>query len=182
VVERGSINNLAGTLQHDGSEWYLKTSRNTYLLHFGNSAYVESTGIDLREGESIEVHGFLSGDEIAVVAARLSSGVFAFRNEDGTPLWAGNGRRENQIVRPYSRGGGSEQSRGQSGPDGQGNRDGRGRGQESHGGEKGREGFESGAEQQRGRGRERQLEDPQELPWWYQGPLDVDPESPQPQA
>ena len=174
-MERGSINTLSGTLQYDGSEWYLNTSKDKYILHFGNSAYVESTGIDLQEGESIEVRGFLSGDEIAVVAARLDSQVFAFRNENGTPLWAGSGRRENQIVQPYSQGSGAEQPRGQSN---NGVRGGRGRGQGTEGGAFDRRGPGNGTEQPGGRGQ--QLEDSQELPWWYQQPLE--PESAQPQA
>ena len=167
VVDRGSISNIAGALQYDGSEWYLSTDKDRYILHFGNSAYVESTGIDLREGETIEVRGFLSGDEIAVVAVRVGSQVFAFRNENGMPLWAGSGRRENQVVQPYSRGSGSEQPRGQSS---NGDRGGRGRGQGTEGGAFDRQGPESGSEQPGGRGR--QLDDSQELPWWYQQPLD----------
>jgi len=175
VVERGSINTLSGTLQYDGSEWYLNTSKDKYILHFGNSSYVESTGIDLQEGESIEVRGFLSGDEIAVVAARLDSQIFAFRNENGTPLWAGSGRRDNQIVQPYSQGSGAEQPRGKSNNGGRG---GGGRGQGTEGGAIDRQGPGSGTEQPGSRGR--QLEDSQELPWWYQQPLDS--ESAQPQA
>lgn len=144
VVEKRSISTLSGTLQYDGSEWYLNTSKDRYILHFGNLAYVESTGIDLREGETIEARGFLSGNEIAVVAARIGSQVFAFRNESGTPLWAGRGRRENQIVQPYSQSSGSEHPPGQSSNGGWGVR---GRGQGTKGGEYDRQGPGSGLEQ-----------------------------------
>jgi len=115
VVEMGNLENLSGKLSYDGSEWYLDTGKDLYILHFGNSAYVESTGIDLREGEPIDVRGFVSNEEIAVAAARIDAQVYTFRNEDGMPLWAGNGRRDNQIVLPYDGIGGSNQPRGQGG-------------------------------------------------------------------
>jgi hypothetical protein len=172
VVEIGTLDNLSGTLSYDGSEWYLDTDKERHILHFGNSAYVESTGIDLREGESIDVRGFVSGEEIAVAAVRIDEQVYTFRNEDGMPLWAGNGRRDNQIVRPYGGGSGSMsgQPRGQSGQ-------GRGQGFESEGGAFDRRGPGSGSEQPEGRGRGRQLDGTNELPWWYQQQLD--PESSQ---
>jgi hypothetical protein len=124
VVETGTLGELSGTLAYDGSEWYLETGSARFILHFGNSAYVESTGIDLREGETIDVRGFVSGEEIAVAAARTGDGVYTFRSEDGRPLWAGNGRRDNQIVRPYE-GKGTTQGE----PRGQGGQGARGRGQ-----------------------------------------------------
>jgi len=165
IVEIGTLDNLSGTLSYDGSEWYLYTDKERYILHFGNSAYVESTGIDLREGESIDVRGFVSRDDIAVAAARIDAEVYTFRSEDGMPLWAGNGRRDNQIVRPY--GGGSGSMSGQP----------RGQGFESEGGSFDRRGPGSGSQQPEGRGRGRELDGTNELPWWYQQQLD--PESSQ---
>ena len=172
VVEIGTLDNLSGTLSYDGSEWYLDTGKELYILHFGNSAYVESTGISLREGEPIDVRGFVSGEEIAVAAARIEAQVYTFRNEDGMPLWAGNGRRDNQIVRPYGDGSGSISGQ----PRGQGGR-GRGQGFESEGGSFDRQGPGSGSEQLEGRGRGRELDGANELPWWYQ--QSMDPESSQ---
>jgi len=171
VVEMGTLGNLSGTLSYDGSEWFLDTGKGLYILHFGNSAFVESTGIDLREGEPIDVRGFLSGDEIAVAAARIDAHVYTFRNEDGMPLWAGNGRRDNQIVRPYDGQGGSNQPRGQGSGNGQGGR-GRGQGLESEGGAFDRQGPGSGTEQPKGRGRGGDLDGTDQLPWWYQQPLE----------
>jgi hypothetical protein len=173
VTEMGTLGNLSGTLSYDGSEWYLDTDKNQYILHFGNSAYVDSTGINLREGEPIDVRGFVSGEEIAVAAARIDAQVYTFRNEDGMPLWAGNGRRDNQIVRPYDGSGGSNQPRGQGGQGGRG----RGQGLESEGGAFDRRGPGNGDEQLEGRGRGRELDGTGELPWWYQQPLE--PESSQ---
>jgi hypothetical protein len=176
VVDLGTVGNLSGTLHYDGSEWYLDTEKNQYILHFGNSAYVDSTGINLREGELIDVRGFVSGEEIAVAAARIDDRVYTYRNEDGMPLWAGNGRRDNQIVRPYDGSSGSNQSRGQGGNGGQGGRS-RGQGLESEDGAFDRRGPGNGDEQLEGRGRGRELDGTGELPWWYQQPLD--PESSQ---
>jgi hypothetical protein len=173
VVDMGTLGNLSGTLSYDGSEWYLETGKDQYILHFGNSAYVESTGINLREGETIQVRGFISGEEVAVASARLNERVFTFRNEDGMPLWAGNGRRDNQIVRPYNGNGGQAagQPRGQNGQNGQGGR-GRGRGVESEDGAFDRGGQGSGAEQLEGRGPGGKLEGTDRVPWWYQQQLD----------
>jgi hypothetical protein len=176
VVDMGTLGNLSGTLSYEGSEWYLDTGKDMYILHFGNSAYVDSTGINLRKGEQIDVRGFVSGEEIAVAAARIDAQVYNFRNEDGMPLWAGNGRRNNQIVRPYDGMGGSNQARGQGGSGGQGGR-GRAQGLESEDGAFDRRGPGSGNEQLEGRGRGRDLDGTGELPWWYQQPLD--PESSQ---
>jgi hypothetical protein len=95
VVDSGAIEELAGTLVRDGSEWHLDSGTEMYILHLGNPAYVRSTGIELHEGEPLEVRGFVSGEEIAVVAVWMDGRVYTFRNEDGRPMWAGNGRREN---------------------------------------------------------------------------------------
>jgi hypothetical protein len=172
VAEKGTLENLSGTLSYDGSEWYLESGKDVYILHFGNSSYVESTGIDLDQGEPIDVRGFVSGDEIAVAAARLDSQVYTFRNEDGTPMWAGRGRRENQIVQPY--GGGSGQPRGQGG---QGNRDSQGSDRQGRGTEEGTfggRGSGNNEELQEGRGRGRTFQDSDALPWWYQQPMEQD--------
>ena len=120
VVARASLGDLAGTLRYDGSEWYLDTGESTYMLHFGNSAYVESTGIDLQEGDLVEVRGFIDGKEVAVVTASVDSGVFTFRNEDGAPMWAGRGRREGRVARPYVNRRGAGQLPGQPMPEGGG--------------------------------------------------------------
>jgi hypothetical protein len=169
VVDMGTLGNVSGTLSYDGSEWYLDSGKDLYILHFGNSAYVDSTGIDLREGAKIDVRGFVSGEEIAVATARLNDQVYTFRNEDGMPLWAGNGRRDNQIVQPYggSNGAKSGQSRGQGSQ-------GRGQGLESEDGSFERRGPGGGNDQTEGRGHGRELDgtDTDQLPWWYQQQLE----------
>jgi len=170
VVEMGTLENVSGTLSYDGSEWYLDSGKDLYILHLGNSAFVDSTGINLHEGEQLDVRGFVSGEEIAVAEARLNGQVYTFRNEEGMPLWAGSGRRDNQIVQPYGRGDGtaSGQLRGQGSGKGQGSQ-GRGQGLDSEGGSFEQRGPGSGNEQMEGRdGRGRELDDSDPLPWWYQ--------------
>jgi hypothetical protein len=93
VVETGEMTALEGTLRYDASEWYLDTNDGSYLLHFGNRAYLEKTGMDLEEGERISVDGFAEGSDIAVVSVKSDGETFIFRNADGTPRWAGRGER-----------------------------------------------------------------------------------------
>jgi hypothetical protein len=172
VVDVGTLGNVSGTLSYDGSEWYLNTEKDTYMLHFGNSAYMELTGIDLREGEQIDIRGFISSEEIAVAQARIDAQVYTFRNEEGMPLWAGSGRRDNQVVRPYG-GVGSAYGRphGQGNGSGQGGQ-GRGQGLGSDGQSLERRGPGSMDEQFEGRGRGGELDGSDVLPWWYQQPLE----------
>ncbi|MBN2323674.1 MAG: hypothetical protein JXQ30_08065 [Spirochaetes bacterium] len=93
VVETGEVVTLEGTLRLEAYEWYLDTDDESYLLHFGNRAYLESTGIDLAEGDRISVDGFAGGSDIAVVSVKSDGETFIFRNTDGTPRWAGRGER-----------------------------------------------------------------------------------------
>jgi len=125
VAAEGTVRNLSGLLESEAEEWYLSTDSERYILHFGNKAYVDSTGIDLQEGKDIEIRGFVSGEEIAVATAKLGTAVYEFRHEDGTPMWAGSGRGENQVARA----GGSGAGRGNSEGTGVGRGNGQGTGQ-----------------------------------------------------
>lgn len=93
VVAAGTLSDLSGSLEAEGTEWYLRSDEARYALHFGNAAYLQSTGVSLREGGAIQVHGYVEGDEIAVVSVVLGGELYAFRGEDGMPLWAGRGRQ-----------------------------------------------------------------------------------------
>jgi len=93
VVETGEVTTLEGTLRLESSEWYLDTDDGSYLLHFGNRAYLEKTGVDLEEGDRITVDGFSAGSDVAVVSVKNDGETFIFRNTDGTPRWAGRGER-----------------------------------------------------------------------------------------
>jgi hypothetical protein len=92
VAETGELRGLSGELAQQDGEWYLEAAEGRYLLHLGNTAYVERTGIDLEAGEKIEVRGLVDGDEVSVVSIVADGKSYAFRSEDGVPLWAGNGR------------------------------------------------------------------------------------------
>jgi hypothetical protein len=126
VVEKGNVADVKGTLRYDGSEWYLDTDDGSYILHFGNSAYVESTGMELQAEDPAEVRGFVSGEEIAVISAVHDAQIYTFRDEDGTPLWAGRGRREGRIAEQDGSRGGSAGTGGR-GQGRQGNQGGQGR-------------------------------------------------------
>jgi hypothetical protein len=92
VADSGSMRTLTGTLSNDGVEWYLDTSDGRYLLHMGNAAFIEQTGIALEAGHEVLVKGLVDAEEMSVVSIKLDGQTYAFRSEDGRPLWAGNGR------------------------------------------------------------------------------------------
>lgn len=92
VADTGELKALSGELAEVDGEWYLEAADGRYLLHMGNQSFVEQTGIDLDEGEKVEVRGLVDGEEVSVVSMVSDGQTYAFRAEDGTPLWAGNGR------------------------------------------------------------------------------------------
>jgi hypothetical protein len=93
VAETGRLADLSGSLDRQGTEWYLVMEEARLALHLGNTRYVESTGIQLQEGAPAKVRGFVDGQEVAVVSIQLDGRLYAFRTQDGVPLWAGRGRR-----------------------------------------------------------------------------------------
>jgi hypothetical protein len=92
IADIGTVRTLTGTLSNDGTEWYLDTSDRRFLLHMGNASYVEQTGIALEAGQEALVKGLVDAVEVSVVSIQLDGQTYAFRSEDGRPLWAGNGR------------------------------------------------------------------------------------------
>jgi len=92
VADSGTMRTITGTLSNDGTEWYLDTSNGRYLLHMGNAAFLEQTGIALEAGHEALVKGLVDAEEVSVVSIQLDGQTYAFRSEDGWPLWAGNGR------------------------------------------------------------------------------------------
>ena len=93
VVDSGSLVTLEGSLRYESPEWYLDTEGGSYLLHFGNRGYLESTGIPIEDGKKLSVEGFVQGSDITVVSASADGKVYSFRDRDGVPFWAGRGRR-----------------------------------------------------------------------------------------
>jgi hypothetical protein len=111
AVQAGELGNLAGTLRHDGAEWYLDAEDGSYLLHLGNPVYLERTGIKLRQGAAASVRGFRDGKEVSVVSMELGGKTYVFRSEDGRPLWAGGGNSAG-TSRGGGRGGGQARTSG----------------------------------------------------------------------
>jgi hypothetical protein len=95
ILDTGIRSSLTGTLSYQAPEWYLAAAEGRYVLRLGNARYVESTGIVLEEGVRATVRGFLADGELTVVAVELGGREYAFRTEEGRPLWAGisGGRR-----------------------------------------------------------------------------------------
>ena len=98
--ETGSeqVVHLSGTLVSADEEWMLDSGEGHFAVHFGNSAFVESTGIELHDGQEVTIRGHLTGDEVAVISCETDSGIYSFRTEEGMPLWAGRGARASEVA------------------------------------------------------------------------------------
>ena len=83
---------VTGELSFDDPEWFLETDDGTVALHLGNRSYLESLDLELKEGMSATVEGFVEDDGLSVTTLSLGDGKFTFRDEGGVPLWAGRGR------------------------------------------------------------------------------------------
>ena len=92
IADAGTLRTLSGKLASDGTEWYLDSAEGRYLLHLGNTSYVEQTGLALEAGEPAVVKGIVDADEVSVISVDIDGKTFTFRSEDGRPLWAGGGR------------------------------------------------------------------------------------------
>ena len=93
IVKTGALTSKSGTLKYESPVWHLVTKDGTFQLHFGNRNHLESTGIELKDGEYCKVEGIANGKDIAVVSATIKGKTYTFRNENGIPLWAGKGNR-----------------------------------------------------------------------------------------
>jgi len=96
IVREGSNTNINGTLKSEGIEWYLVTEDGSFLLHFGNKSYLTSTGIALEDGKNCTIDGIATGKDVAVATATMDGKAYSFRDENGVPLWAGNGNRRDR--------------------------------------------------------------------------------------
>ncbi len=93
IVQTGELIRLDGTLVSSQSEWYLDTTEGSYQLHLGNKDFLLSTGAELTEGTSVSVEGWKIDKNIAVYRMTIGALTYAFRSEDGRPLWSGRGER-----------------------------------------------------------------------------------------
>jgi hypothetical protein len=92
VADGGTLRTLSGTLVTEDAEWYLDAADGRYLLHLGNTSYVEQTGLVLEASKAAVVKGIVDADEVSVVSLQMGAETYTFRSEDGRPLWAGGGR------------------------------------------------------------------------------------------
>ncbi|MGD8968251.1 MAG: hypothetical protein PVI07_12145 [Anaerolineae bacterium] len=75
-------------------ELTLETDAGLVTMHLGPEWYWESEGIDLSEGNEVDVTGFYEGDafEIAEIKNLDTGETATLRDETGRPRWAGRGR------------------------------------------------------------------------------------------
>ncbi|HKL57731.1 MAG TPA: hypothetical protein VJ854_04965 [Sphaerochaeta sp.] len=95
-VRLGTLGIVSGTLSEDGGEWYLTSSTGEYALHLGKYEVIYPKGINLKEGSSAVVRGFVLDSDISAVTVASDSGKYSFRTAAGVPLWSAQGMRENQ--------------------------------------------------------------------------------------
>lgn len=95
IVETGKTVKISGILSEKENEWYIKSGSTEYAVHLGNEDYGKSINLNLSEGDSAEIEGFIHGSDIAVCSIKTEGKVYQLRDEDGIPGWAGKGRRNN---------------------------------------------------------------------------------------
>jgi hypothetical protein len=95
-VRLGKMATVSGVLQEKDGEWYLKADRTVYAMHLGNADYLARTGIQLKASKKATVKGFVYKTDLSVCTINMDNKQFQFRQDDGTPLWAGNGNGRNR--------------------------------------------------------------------------------------
>ena len=98
VVERGTMTVLSGTIFLEKEEWYLKTSAGVYELHLGRYGHEEGYLNGLNPGAEAEVTGYIFRNHVSPITLVSGGMTYAFRGENGMPLWAGRG--DNRAERP----------------------------------------------------------------------------------
>ncbi len=84
VVAGGTVQTLSGILKEDGGhEWLLVTAKETCELHHGPEAYRESKKFPLREGQKVEVKGFVFEKHITPITIKTAQEAFVLRDETG---------------------------------------------------------------------------------------------------
>lgn len=97
LVRLGIRETVTGTLASMEGEWFLESEDGVYELHFGDHRHRAETGVVLEEGIEATVFGFILEDapgdysDLAVCSMVINGEVFRFREDDGTPLWRGQG-------------------------------------------------------------------------------------------
>ena len=96
IASKGSIRILEGTFEIEDSEWYLRTEDQFYIVHKGPDWYTEEIGFLPPEGKQVLVEGFVLGDVISPCTITSKNTLYAFRSQEGYPLWGGRGNRSNE--------------------------------------------------------------------------------------
>ncbi len=97
VVESGMMVTVTGNLKKVGGEWYLVVENIMYEILMGREEFVKKVGIPLEEDKEVAINGFFhaEGDELTgtIVPAtiELDGEVYRFREDNGTPIWRGQG-------------------------------------------------------------------------------------------
>ena len=78
---------LVGGLSADGPTWSVQTATGSYAIRFGNSRYLSSMGIDLRDGAEVAVFGYLDEQTVIPILIVLDGEAHYMRDTDGSPLW-----------------------------------------------------------------------------------------------
>ncbi len=96
-VELGEFQTLRGNIYPDRGEWFLQTGDSAYELHLGDHTHRERTGIRLEEGKTATVSGYVYSQrgadfiDLAVCTVQMDGEKYRFRQDDGTPMWWGQG-------------------------------------------------------------------------------------------
>lgn len=92
IVKAGETTALTGVLSSEGEEWQLTVGETVYNIHLGPSFYREEKGIELKDGQTASLTGYLKGTDVAVSTLKLGETTYTLRDATGRPAWAGRGR------------------------------------------------------------------------------------------
>ncbi len=96
-VRLGEYQTLTGDIYPDRGEWFLQVDGAAYELHLGDHTHRERTGIRLEEGKAATVSGYVYSQrgvdfiDLAVCTVQMDGEKYRFRQDDGTPMWWGQG-------------------------------------------------------------------------------------------
>ncbi len=97
VALKGTRGSVSGVLVYEKDEWYLDAGGKKYELHLGMPGHDGKTTASMKEGDKATVDGFILENHIAPVTLVSAGKSYSFRNEDGSPVWAGRGNRRNSV-------------------------------------------------------------------------------------
>ncbi len=97
VIAKGQQVELSGTLKDvDGHDWLLISKGKEYNIHFGPERYREANGIVLKDGQRVQVSGYILVKDVAVCTLTQNGKVIEFRDKAGKAAWSGSGKGKNK--------------------------------------------------------------------------------------